>query len=289
MKKLLYLTTCFLLLTACTKEIDFDFHDDDPMVVIEGKVTNEGRTVIISRSRSVNDSVRSHCLPGASVTISDGTTATVLAYDTATDSYHSTIPGMANKTYQLSVDFEGQHYEATATMPNAAPITSSEFQWIKMMDQRMLCYEMWAVDPEPDVRNYYWFQMKRISHHPHFEGKSQTEPFGWDLFDDRGCPPGTLFMDWIITSEQAMDDDEEKDWKSLLYDGDSISLNLMTVDPQVYNYLYELRSGQNNGANPRSNISGGCLGYFAACSVTHSDTIVFHRDNVIERNNVNRQ
>ena len=39
------------LFTACTKEIDFDFHEVDPIVVIEGRVTNEGSTVVVSRSR----------------------------------------------------------------------------------------------------------------------------------------------------------------------------------------------------------------------------------------------
>ena len=34
------------------------------------------------------------------------------------------------------------------------------------------------------------------------------------------------------------------------------------------------------GANPHSNISGGCLGFFAAESVSHTDTIVFYRDKV---------
>ena len=271
------------LLTACTKEIDFDFNEIDPIVVIEGKVTNEGMSVIITRSRSVTDSVHARCLQGANVVISDGTTTTILPYDAATDSYYSSTPGTAHHTYRLAVSFEGAHYEASSTMPPAAPIVSSEFMWLPMMDSRMLCYEMWAVDPEPDVRNYYWVQMHRISHHPHFDGKRQTEPFGWDLFDDRGCPPGTLFIDWMIASEQSMDEDKEENWKHLLYDGDSVSLRLMSVDPQVYNYLLELGSGQHNGANPHSNITGGCLGYFAACSVTHTDTIVFNRNNLKER------
>jgi hypothetical protein len=102
--------------------------------------------------------------------------------------------------------------------------------------------------------------------------------------DDRGFPPGKLFADWTIVSEKAMDDDEEDNWKRIPYDGDSIYVTQMTIDRQVYNYLYELSTGQYNGANPHSNISGGCLGYFAAGSVTHSDTIVFKRDGIKEWN-----
>ena len=77
-----------------------------------------------------------------------------------------------------------------------------------------------------------------------------------------------------------MDEDDEKDWDRILYDGDRVTVTLMAVDPKVYNYLSELGSGQYHGANPHSNISGGCLGYFAAGSITHADTIVFSRDNI---------
>jgi len=269
-----------MLLSACTKEIDFDFHDDDPVVVVEAKVTNEGRSVVISRSRSVSDSVHAQCLQGASVMISSADTTTVLAYDAAAGCYHSALPGTPGQTYRLSVDFEGQHYEASATMKGAAPITSSAFSWIRMNNQRMLGYEMWADDPEPDVRNYYMFKMFRQSHHPHFEGKHHSDFFGWDLFDDRGCPPGKLFLDWVWISEQEMDDDDEDNWKNILYDGDSIYVELMTVDAKVYTYLNELRNGQNNGANPRSTISGGCLGYFAAGTVTRTAPVVFRRCDV---------
>jgi hypothetical protein len=149
-----------------------------------------------------------------------------------------------------------------------------------MMGERMLCYEMTGVDPQPDVRNYYWFRMHRLSHHPHLKDKRQTAPFSWDLFDDRGCPPGTIIMDWMLMSEKKMDEDDEKDWDRILYDGDRVTVTLMAVDPKVYNYLSELGSGQYHGANPHSNISGGCLGYFAAGSITHADTIVFSRDNI---------
>lgn len=285
MRKLLYILLCGMLASACTKEIDFDFQNDEPAVVIEGKVTNQGRWVVISRSRSVTDSVHTRCLPGASVMITCGDSTTVLDYDVAKDCYYSDIPGVPGQTYRMLVEFEGKQYVATATMQGEAPIVSSEFYWLTMVGERVLFYEMWAKDLEPDVRNYYMIRIKRQSHHPHFEGKHYSDLYGWDVFDDRGCPPGMLFIDWAMVSEQVMDDDKKDDWKQIVYDGDSISVELMTVDHQVYNYLNELRSGQNNGVNPRSNISGGCLGYFAAGTVTRTAPVVFRRNDVSEWRN----
>lgn len=283
MKQFIYIIICIMALSACTKEIDFDFHDEEPMVVIEAQVTNEGRWVTITRSRSVTDSVHSRCLPGAYITINgeDGLT-TELTYDEATNRYFSPVPGEAGNTYFLNIFFEGVQYKASSTMPAATPITSSEFSWITMMGERMLCYEMWAIDQQPDVRNYFWIKMHRISHHPHLEGTRQTAPYSWDLFDDRGCPPGKIFLDWMLISEKDMDEDKEENWKRILYDGDNISVTLMTIDAKTYDYLQQLGRGQSHGANPHSNITGGCLGYFAAGSVVHTDTIVFLRNNVKE-------
>ena len=293
MRKLLYIILTALTVTACKKEIDFDFHEVDPIIVIEGRVTNEGTSVMITPSRLVTDSVRPRCLQGAAVTIlckqsvpegqaTANGTVEHLTYDASADCYRSSMKGVAGTTYELSVDYDGRHYEASAYMSAMAPILTADFYWMSMLDERMLVYELWAVDPYPTDRNQYWYRIDRITHHPHFEGKTTTEPYRWGVIDDRGFPPGKVFIDAMCTSEKAMDEDEEENWKSILYDGDSICCQLMTIDRPVYDYFTSLRAGQSGGANPRSNITGGCLGYFAAGSVSRTDTLVFRRDSVKE-------
>ena len=279
---LFFICSFILFLTACKKEIDFDFNEVDPVVVIEGRVTNEGTTVMITPTRAVTDSVRSRCVQGAVVTVTADGVTTPLSYDAATDRYRSSLVGVPGKTYQLSIDLDGHHYTASAFMSESAPILSADFFWMSVLDERMLVYELWAVDPYPTERNQYWYRVDRISHHPHFEGKRKTEPYRWGVLDDRGCPPGRIFLDMVSTSEKNMDEDEEEHWKSILYDGDSITCQLMTIDRPVYDYFSSLRAGQSGGANPRTNISGGCLGYFAAGSITRTDTIVFHRTGIKE-------
>lgn len=282
MRRILYIILSAMALTACKKEIDFDFNEVDPIVVIEGRVTNEGTAVRITPSRSVTDSVHARCLAGAVVTITADGTTTTLPYDASSDSYRSSMTGVAGTTYYLNVDFNGHHYEASSYMFPSAPILSTDFFWMSVLDNRMLVYELWAIDPDPTERNHYWYRIDRISHHPHFEGKTTTEPYRWSVIDDRGCPPGKVFIDIMTTSEKEMDKDEEEDWDRILYDGDTITCQLMTIDLSVYDYFSSLRAGQRGGANPRSNITGGCLGYFAAGFITHSDTIVFNRRTVAE-------
>ena len=61
----------------------------------------------------------------------------------------------------------------------------------------------------------------------------------------------------VTVSEKMMDEDEKENWKWILYDGDRITVELMTVDRTVHNYLSELRaSQQGSGANPHSRMSG---------------------------------
>ena len=281
MRKLLYTATIMTLLTACEKEIDFSYNEVEPVVTIEGRVTNEGTEVLITKSRSVTDPTKGRGLHGAEVAVTCEGAEERLTYDEATGYYRSPLKGQPGQTYHLTVDFEGRHYEATSYMCPPATFLSAEFLWQPINNERMLAYELWAVDPEPDVRNYYWFRMDRISHHPHFENKTSTDAYRTYVFNDRGCPPGRIYRDVMCMTEQMAEDDEKDDWEDILYEGDSITMRIMVVDEPTYDFLRSLSMGQRNGANPISNIKGDpCLGYFTAASVTYADTLVFRYDDI---------
>lgn len=279
MRKFLYLIIYILALTGCEREIDIAYHEMEPMVMIEGRVTNEGTEVLITKSRSMTDSVKGRGLPEAEVIVSSEGAEEHLSFDAATGYYRSDLQGVPRQTYRLSVVFEGKHYEATSYMYPPAPFISTEFLWQPIMQERLLAYEMWSVDPEPDVRNYFWYRMDRISHHTHFKDKPVTDAYRWNVFDDRGCPPGVIYHDIMCMSEQMAEDDEQEDWNDILYEGDTITLRLMTIDQPTYDYFHSLMMGQRSGANPLGNISGdACLGYFTAAYITHADTVVFRYD-----------
>ena len=241
-----------LLFTACEKDIDFDYHEIAKLVVVEGRVTNEGTEVHISHSRSVNDSVRGKTLPGATVVIS-------------CDGHQDTLT-----------------FHPADTMPDPAPIVSTQFYWMKVLEERLLVNVLWAKDPHPDTRDYYYFRMDRRSSHPHALAKSKNHPkaYRWNVFDDRGNPPGFVFRDIHCMMERTAEEDKEDDWDRILYEGDTVTIQLMTIDQPTYNYFRTLTSGQGGGANAISNITGGCLGYFTAASVSRSDTLIYRLEEV---------
>lgn len=285
MRQLAFIATAVAALAACEKEIDFDYNEVEPLVMIEGRVTNEGTEVLITRSRSVYDAVKPRGLAGAAVAVAatggEGADSATLAYDEATGYYRSPLKGQPGTTYRLTVDLEGRHYEATSLMHPPAPLRSAAFLWQTISEERMLAYELWATDPQPTVRNYYWYRLDRTRHHPHFSGRTTHDAYRWNVFDDRGCPPGSVVRDVMCMSERMAQDDDKDDWDNILYEGDTVTMRLMVIDEPTFDYLRSLSTGQRNGANPAGNIKGDpCLGYFTAASVTHADTLVFTYDGV---------
>lgn len=287
MRKLLYIVLLLLVIVACQKEIELDYRDIEPVVSIEGRVTNEQVYVLITRTRSMNDSVKGRGIGGAVVTISSEDGTEQLVYD-ARDGYYrpaSGMKGVAGRTYRLDVTLDGHQYSATSTMQPLAPIVSTAFIWQPLFDNGLLWLEMWATDPEPDVRNYYWYRMERRAKDPKVRQKQGADPYRWSSFDDRGTQMGQLYRDIMCVNEEMMDgqDIEDDQLKSILFDGDTITLQLMTIDRAMFEYYQSLSVGQRMGANPISNITGGCLGYFAAGSVSRADTIIYNKNIIIRR------
>lgn len=273
------LLTGLVVVTACKKEIDMDYHEVAPLVMIEGRITNEGVSVLVTRTRNMNDSVHGKGLSGASVYIETDGGGELLVFDSSTGYYLSPsgMTGQAGKTYRMAVDFEGAHYEASSAMPPAVAITSAGFKWQPLLNDRMLFFSIEATDPQPYQQNYYWCRIDRQTTNLWLlEHADLSEPYRWTVFDNRGAVPGKIVHDFMCMTEEAAEKDEEDNRRSLLYDGDVLTLTLMTIDRSTYDYYQSLKAGQRGGANPKSNITGGCLGYFTAGSVTRTDAIVYH-------------
>lgn len=273
---------CLLLFVSCEREINFQYHEIDALVVIEGRVTNDSTVVSVKRTRSVNDSVQGFSLPGANISIFDNGEEHHLAYDPKDGCYRSNLKGMQGHNYRMTVDFEGKHYEASSTMLAPSSIISTDFYWLKILDERMLVDVLWATDPDPEERNYFLFRVDRHSSNPHVTPKMQGRAYRWNVFDDRGNPPGRIFRDIHCMMEKTANEDKKEDWDHILYEGDTIMIQLLTIDMPAYEYYRTLISGQSGGANPVSNISGGCLGCFMAAGISHADTVVLHFDDVVE-------
>ena len=262
-----------LLLTACEHEISYDYPTlDEPLVNIEGRITNEGAYVRISKTQPVTTPSQYQAIGNADVWIeSDNGITEQLHFVDSCGMYlpEKELIGKVGHSYTLHVVIGGHTFEGTSTMPPPAPITETKFRWLDIQYERILHYDLTAIDPQPETLNYYWYRMLR-----------GNQVYRWNAIDDRGCPTGFFVRDIICMSEGMKKDQDYED--RVLVDGDTINLELLTIDKPTYDYLQSLIMSRQTSANPTTNLKGSCTGFFTAASITHSDQEVFRYEQITE-------
>jgi len=257
MKKLFFLSAVLSVVVACTKTITPNLNNAGPQLYIQGVVSDTSGPYYVSIGRSVGfyDSSIYPGVSGASVTIMDSTTGQQDALtETNTGLYvtHMLVQGLPGHTYLLTVQLNGKTYTASSTMPQPVPLDSVSFDFSDTSKiEAVANYQ----DP-PNVANFYKYTM---TINGIVDKRFQT-------FDDR-LSAGRYIRDRIDA-----DTGEVKR-------NDVVRLSLVSIDSNVYTYLNEAaniaynNTGLTAPANPQSNITGGCLGYFSAQAVSNKTGI----------------
>ena len=114
-----------ILLVSCEKEIEVDYHQVDPLYVVEASVSNNGTEVRVSRTNAMDDNNGISDISNATVTISseDGQQWNI-PYSRNGFYRSSSLKGEAGTTYTIEVELDGQHFTSTSTMQmRQAPIS----------------------------------------------------------------------------------------------------------------------------------------------------------------------
>lgn len=262
--KILSLCALTVCVTSCEKELDFKYHDIDPITVIEGELTPDGIRVGITLTTPMDEPMNLTHLTDATVTLEDITDGTHRSLETDAEGfYRDPHPGIAGHEYRLTVERKGHIYEATTTLYPPTEIVSLEFNWIKMpYDHVAVLQGKFRDDPEVPGQ-CYWVKLYR-----------NGEIYQWGEMDDRSAVDG---IGNYFTMTTRMDTDEEED-DTVLFDGDVITCTICPISKQMHDYLEAL---QNDSNGPAMFSGDKCLGYFMATSPV-SDNIVFHPDDIPE-------
>lgn len=243
---------------SCTKTITPNLNTTTPQLVIQGAISDTAGPYYISIVNSVGfyaDNVYTG-VSGAVVTITDSTTGLqdVLA-ETRPGMYKTQkiMQGVPGHTYQLNVSLNNIVYTASSTMPQPVLLDSISFD---VSDTQRIRPQANYQDPKGIV-NYYKYS---IVINGILDKRFQT-------FSDR-LSDGRYIQDKV--------DADTLEFRR----NNQVQLSMAGIDKKVYTYLSEAENVAYNNANlaapanPSTNISGGCYGYFSAQTVSSKTGVI---------------
>lgn len=255
-------TFAVLFLASCEEVIDINLDETDAKFVITGAVTDQLEPFTVRIEKTVNFDLPNDYPPvsNAKVSIQDGA-QTFDLIETAPGIYQTAQnhAGEVGKIYTLRVETEGQIFEAQSTMPALVPFDSvKQDSGTQPGGGTAILVVPIYVDPL-GFGNYYRFIQTT-------NGQKRNNIF---VFDDRNNDGIQITRPLFAPGsdvENAV--------------GDTIMVEMQTIDRATYKYFYALDASTSNGpnssvpANPANNLSGGAMGYFSAHTVQRKTLIL---------------
>lgn len=231
-----------LTFVSCTKVIDVDINDADSQYVVEGFVTLGETThrVSITKSINIDESIAYPTVDNAIVILSDdlGNTQTMVLVEPGI--YEATgYPVSLDRTYSLQISVDSKVFTASGVMPQDIAIDTLETFPFSFGPTTIHAIVPVRIDPA-GIENFY--QFKLIKNDSILKGIYIQS----DQYNDGNTMMEPIFADGINS-------------------GDTISVEMYCINKTVYKYFFTLLQNQQGAtpANPTSNFTGGCLGYFS--------------------------
>lgn len=275
MQNIIKITTALLAIfsfCSCEKEIDLELKNTTPKLIVEGNILMGLDTLIqqqeIKLTRSANYTGNSIPKPisNALVSVFDGQNTFNFSY-TSNGVYKSSFVANANKTYKLSISYDGDTYEASEKMQTGAVIDSLS---IKFFPSALGSPEgnfitINTVDPANEKNFYLW----RLF----INNKLMINPSPGNIY--RAIQKDEFFNGQPLFNYLPFDNFP-------VISGDLTRMEQLNISEQMYNYYYSIfnltASSPVSGDVPPGKIRGNilnlnksdknALGYFGACSVS---------------------
>ncbi len=264
LKKYLYIGIFLIILSSCSKDLDLEYHEIEPLTVIEAELTPAGAKVSITLTTPMDHPMDRTRLTDASVALIDLSSEIEYTLKADADGYFTdSTPGIPGHDYRLIVEKDGFTYEAESHMYPPTEILSLEFNWINMPYDQVAVLQAQYTDNPNESQDCYWIKLYR-----------NGEIYSWQEQDDRGAIDGVATF---FTMTSRRDTDEEED-DEVLFDGDEMTFTVAQITKEMHDYLEAFKNGRNGPAM----FSGSrVLGYFLASSPV-SKSIIFHPDEIPE-------
>lgn len=252
--------------TACRKVIHPQFEADaNAPVVIQATLSDQKDSAIIFISETLTIYAPNVYAgkDGATVSITRDDSLPVPLNPLRNGRYGGHVTTLPGHNYTLNVELEGTTYTAVSKMPSPVPFDSLFITHRNVLGRELRIPTLIFKDP-PGEENYYRFVLW-------VDGFESTTIF---IETDR------LFNGNQMTLE-LLDLFTDSNSPTFIDKYDQVMVEMQCISKQTYQYLYQLKEsalGQGNTlnpGNPRSNLTGGALGYF---SVHTSETKTLFAD-----------
>lgn len=266
---LLYAVVCYVLLSC-----DADHYAPvDKSLVVEGWICSDDYPVVFLTTSLVPDekaesldSLASHVVAVAKVTISDGDTTVILTARRNRNyriPYHFTtswMKGQVGKTYTLDVTCEGYHATARTTIPAPPELDSITVHATEAENQ----FALKAHISHRQSTGYYRFLVQKPR-----EYKDLVGPHNGVLTDDNITSAGCA---WPINNPRLIWMNE---YDATFNEGEELAICFCSIDAPAYRFWFTFESEKyfsNSwffpvGRNLPTNIEGG-IGYWCGYGAT---------------------
>jgi hypothetical protein len=267
MKNLVYIFIIAFFSISCERIIDVDLKDSEPQFVIDAYTYDSlaFSKVRLSYSSNFYEMGDYQLIEDAEVKIYDEQNNEYLFTHVDSGLYVNSSFKLDNLTrYHLQVNHADDAYDAYSTCPLEVKIDSIHFEenFFQPEDKGEVFRVNVFFQDTVSVKNYYRLRIKI----------NDVYQDGFFIFDDQFFDGNTI----------------EYNFNSIeLVENDDVSVELMGIDKNNYDYFLSLirtSSPGGNGStpgNPPSNIEGGAIGIFGAYSLDVF-TEVFSKDKVKE-------
>ncbi len=237
-----------LLLYSCEEIIDADLSRADPVIVIDGSISDQSEvhTVKVSRTISFDQPNSFNGVAGAKVTVYSSNSQTYVFTASGEGVYKSQrFRGLPGVNYILEVVSGGKTYKASSIMPMAVKPDSITFKKLTFFGSSRIYPAIYYKDPAR-IQNQYRYIVK-------INGVAIAEQVSEDRFSD-----GNATSDLV-----SFDGDG-------VQPGDKVDVEIQCIDRNVFKYYFAISQIGGNGgppvtpSNPDSNLDNGALGIFSA-------------------------
>ncbi len=287
------------LFTACEEELDYHLNtNENKRLVVEGSITNHPNredTVRLSWTTDYFSEEKSTWINDALVRVYDDQGESQILKNTGKGRYITNRDSMAigpGKTYHLSVEYQGETYDASDEMHSIVEIDSIKwyYQYYKLADDTFYQFSYYGPESPEQGNNYMWLV--------YLNNNLATDTLREVLFQEDDAVNGQYIngidLYWFFdeTVKRYAREKKQISADSTVYfypDTIQARMEMFSISENYLGFLYSAmaETAWNTGlfsappANVPSNVSNNALGYFYAAAVTDYEFTIIRS----ERNN----